>query len=202
MSVLNHFHGESVANAIKGQFDGLDPANMQTRWLGPTLPQALDTLENGVHMLGIVDQYAASMCLMMYRNSIFDKTSLKSSFCDCEATPDAPPFMRDDNTKQKKVARLTTKDKASIWSLSLDDLKMLQPLLAEDHVLYGRAWEMFQAQARAVERESGAKVLCLPTSGYGTSRAPKRKVHPMFRFTSLEGTNSSGWTAAKWAASA
>ena len=198
MSVLNHFHGESVANAIKGQFDGLDPANMQTRWLGPTLSQALNTLENGVHMLGIVDQYAASVCLMMYRNSNFDRTSLKSSFCDCEATPAGPPFMRDDNTMQQKQARLTTKETASLWSLSLTDLKMLQPLLAEDHVLYGRAWEMFQAQALAVERESGAKVLCLPTSGYGTSRAPKAFGHPMFRFTSLEGTNSSGWAAAKW----
>jgi hypothetical protein len=154
ISFMNHYKFGNISQVLDpSNKKNTDRVNMQTKFLGPTLPEALSALENEAHLVGITEEFSSSVCLFMYRLSVFTKSSLKGSDCDCEVSHQELPFL--DNRQ-----RLATKESATVWSMNPREITTINSELMDDYEVYGLALHIFRKQVTAVEAESGAKVLC------------------------------------------
>ena len=141
--------------SLIGSYQGHDPRNMQTRWLGPSLPSALSRLSDSRMLVLVNEFYDASICLMAV---VADNWPAFRSHCRCGGSHVSKNL--NEKTSADHIKGVGIQQRSPIDGLEHSDIGMLTNFLADDFILYGRAMRIFLDDVRAAEAHVKQRFLC------------------------------------------
>lgn len=150
---------DSNASYIGQWSGGHDPRNMQTRWLGPTLPVAVDRISDNSVLVLINEFYDVSMCLMAIAAGNWEPYE-KQCTCDKHGSDNKPPQFKEHNMIKSSTLAGGNTMRSPIDGVNHAEMTTLTGLLADDFQLYGHGIQLFLNDVAAAEEAVGKKIFC------------------------------------------